>query len=494
MGELHLEVLVNRMKREYKVEANIGKPQVAYRETIRKTVEKVRVHPQEADRWLGPVRPRDHQAGAARHGATARCTSSRTRSPAAASRGSTSRRSTPVRQDAMQYGVLAGYPLVGHQGDAARRRLPRGRLVGDGVQDRRLDGAQGGRAQGRPGPARADDGRRGHHARGLHGRRDRRPELPPRPDPGHGGAGRRPRRQGAGAAVGDVRLRRRPAVADPGPGELHDGVRLLRRGPDQRGQGDHRQGHAASSTGPGRATSRDHRTARLRPPSHGGADQSTGGPTSGEGEVRADQAARQHRHHRSHRPRQDHADRGDHQGPARQVPEPEPGVGVRPDRQGARGAAARHHHLDRARRVPDREAPLRARRLPRARRLHQEHDHRCRPDGRRDPGGRRDRRPDAADPRARAARPPGRRALHRGRAEQGRHGRRRGDPRARRARGPRAAVAQYEFPGDDLPVVRVSALKALEGDAGVGREAHGAHGRGRRVASRSRSATSRSRS
>ncbi len=40
MGELHLEVLVNRMKSDYKVEANIGKPQVAYRETIRKTVEK----------------------------------------------------------------------------------------------------------------------------------------------------------------------------------------------------------------------------------------------------------------------------------------------------------------------------------------------------------------------------------------------------------------------------------------------------------------------
>ncbi|MGH3951332.1 MAG: elongation factor G, partial [Pseudonocardiaceae bacterium] len=36
MGELHLEVLVNRMKSDYKVEANIGKPQVAYRETIRK--------------------------------------------------------------------------------------------------------------------------------------------------------------------------------------------------------------------------------------------------------------------------------------------------------------------------------------------------------------------------------------------------------------------------------------------------------------------------
>jgi elongation factor G len=41
MGELHLEVLVDRMRREFKVEANVGKPQVAYRETITKAVDKV---------------------------------------------------------------------------------------------------------------------------------------------------------------------------------------------------------------------------------------------------------------------------------------------------------------------------------------------------------------------------------------------------------------------------------------------------------------------
>lgn len=40
MGELHLEIIVDRMRREFNVEANVGKPQVAYRETIRKTVEK----------------------------------------------------------------------------------------------------------------------------------------------------------------------------------------------------------------------------------------------------------------------------------------------------------------------------------------------------------------------------------------------------------------------------------------------------------------------
>ena len=40
MGELHLDILVDRMRREFKVEANVGKPQVAYRETIRRTVDK----------------------------------------------------------------------------------------------------------------------------------------------------------------------------------------------------------------------------------------------------------------------------------------------------------------------------------------------------------------------------------------------------------------------------------------------------------------------
>ncbi len=40
MGELHLEIIIDRMKREFKVEANVGKPQVAYRETIRSTLEK----------------------------------------------------------------------------------------------------------------------------------------------------------------------------------------------------------------------------------------------------------------------------------------------------------------------------------------------------------------------------------------------------------------------------------------------------------------------
>ena len=58
----------------------------------------------------------------------------------------------------------------------------------------------------------------------------------------------------------------------------------------------------------------------------------------------------------------------------------------------------------------------------------------------------------------------------------------------------RELLSQYEFPGDDVPVVRVSALKALEGDAEVGGQDHRAHGRRRRRRSPSRCVTSTSRS
>ena len=97
MGELHLEILVDRMKREFRVEATVGKPQVAYRETVRKEVSEAQLHAQEADRWLGSVRegrhlarpqhrPRDRD----RCGLRVRATTS----PVAACRASTSRRST----------------------------------------------------------------------------------------------------------------------------------------------------------------------------------------------------------------------------------------------------------------------------------------------------------------------------------------------------------------------------------------------------------------
>ena len=68
MGELHLEVLVDRMLREFKVDATVGKPQVAYRETITQPRRERPVPPQEADRWFGSVRRRGHQPRADRPG------------------------------------------------------------------------------------------------------------------------------------------------------------------------------------------------------------------------------------------------------------------------------------------------------------------------------------------------------------------------------------------------------------------------------------------
>jgi elongation factor G len=109
MGELHLEIIVDRLKREFKVDANVGRPQVAYRETISKPAEKIRgrfvrqtggsgqygdvvinLYPQEpgagyefSDKIVGGKIPREYIA--------------------------------PVDQgiqEAMNSGVLAGYPIV----------------------------------------------------------------------------------------------------------------------------------------------------------------------------------------------------------------------------------------------------------------------------------------------------------------------------------------------------------------------------------------------
>jgi len=113
MGELHLDILVDRMRREFNVEANIGKPQVAYRETIRGKVEKLTyVHKKQTGgsgqyaKVVVTVEPLELAAD----GPTYEFVN-------AVSGGRIPKEYIPSvdagAQDSLQYGVLAGYPMVG---------------------------------------------------------------------------------------------------------------------------------------------------------------------------------------------------------------------------------------------------------------------------------------------------------------------------------------------------------------------------------------------
>ncbi len=90
MGELHLDIIVDRMKREFKVEANVGQPQVAYRETITQAAEVDYTHKKQTG-GSGQFARVKHALRAA--SGRARASSSRTRSSAATCRGNTSRAS-----------------------------------------------------------------------------------------------------------------------------------------------------------------------------------------------------------------------------------------------------------------------------------------------------------------------------------------------------------------------------------------------------------------
>jgi len=112
MGELHLDILVDRMRREFKVEANVGKPQVAYRETIRRTVEKIDYTHKKQTGGSGqfakvqmtfePLQSEDGELYEFVNAVTG---------------GRVPREYIPSVdqgiQSAMQLGVLAGFPLVG---------------------------------------------------------------------------------------------------------------------------------------------------------------------------------------------------------------------------------------------------------------------------------------------------------------------------------------------------------------------------------------------
>jgi len=113
MGELHLEILVDRMRREFKVEANVGKPQVAYRETIRRVVEREDLTYKKQTGGSGQyakVQIRLEPLPLTQDGPTYEFEN-------AVTGGRIPKEFIPSvdagAQEAMQYGILAGYPLVG---------------------------------------------------------------------------------------------------------------------------------------------------------------------------------------------------------------------------------------------------------------------------------------------------------------------------------------------------------------------------------------------
>ena len=145
MGELHLEIIVDRLKREFGVEASVGKPQVAYKETL--TAAGRRPRPLHSpDRRPRPVRrlqdPPD--SAAAGHRLPVR-----------------ERHHGRLDSEGIHQADRPGHPGSAHARHprrlpdrrrphrAVRRLVPRRRLVGNGVQDRRLDGVPGRGQEGR---------------------------------------------------------------------------------------------------------------------------------------------------------------------------------------------------------------------------------------------------------------------------------------------------------------------------------------------------------
>jgi len=113
MGELHLEILVERMRREFRVAANVGKPQVAYRETIRRKVDRVEYTHKKQTGGSGQYAKVIISVGPLPlipDGPTYEFVN-------AVTGGRIPKEFIPSvdagAQDAMQYGVLAGYPLMG---------------------------------------------------------------------------------------------------------------------------------------------------------------------------------------------------------------------------------------------------------------------------------------------------------------------------------------------------------------------------------------------
>ncbi len=232
MGELHLEIIVDRMKREYGVQARAGKPQVVYRETILKDGD-------------GHAVFERTPAGGGKDGAIYGEATCRVRARARgagmefkrdigsiAGASPTASDADPARRHAgaARRGVVGPrrVPARGRRGHPGRALAARRRERRDRLPRRRRGGVPPRGAGGDAVTARADHGGRGHRRRRVPRRGDRRPQPAPRSRPGRRQARQGEPGPGARRAAQHVRLLDAVAQPDPGRRDVRDAVLRLR--------------------------------------------------------------------------------------------------------------------------------------------------------------------------------------------------------------------------------------------------------------------------
>ena len=263
MSQMHVEVALERVKRRFGVDVELHQPRVPYRETIRREARAhgrykkqtggrgqfgdchIVVSPLDdgyefVDKIVGGVIPQSYRP--------------------AVDKGI---------QEAMRARGAGWRSGAGRSRPARRRVAPRRRLVGDGVQDRRLDGLEGRVHERRPGPAGADHGARGDGPGRRRRCSERRPQLPARPAPGHGAARRDDDDSRRGADVRAPHVRAVADVDDRGSRRLLDALPPLRgRARARRAEGDRgdapgaRSGEGVAAGSPSRYAHPDQQLAR----------------------------------------------------------------------------------------------------------------------------------------------------------------------------------------------------------------------------------------
>ena len=220
MGELHLEIIIDRLKREFKVEANTGAPQIAYRETITKEAEgEGKFIRQSGGRGQYghaciKIQPNEKGKGIEVTNEIVGGTIPKEYIPAV----------IDGIEEAIKSGVYAGYQVIDLKAqviDGSFHEVDSNELAFKMAGIFALKDAF---KKAGPDPARADHESGMHHARRISGRFAGRHQPPPRHHQRHRRQERPDHSERASAAGGNVRLRDRHPFAVQGPRELLDGA------------------------------------------------------------------------------------------------------------------------------------------------------------------------------------------------------------------------------------------------------------------------------